>query len=357
MTSCSILIPTFNRPVYLKRLLAYYDDYESTFNIVIADSSSDDIRKLNAETISSFSNLNVQYLEYSSEIHLFHKIADALNHVNTKYCVICADDDFITPNGIKQAVDFLEKNRDFTIAHGNGIRFWSKTGKGNKQRFSWGPRFNFVPSITLPDPSSRLTYHLSNRGPTFYDVHRTDLLKLILEETVKFTSDWRFGELLPSVLTLIYGKMKYLEVFYAARGPGLTARTSKPLIDFIRDGTYDEKYRRFRECLSIHLSKQSQLDIEESRKVIDNAWSGYMKRVHVNYHKATLTNFKNILINRMGDTLDFLNLPDWMDNGIRKSYRKLFSPPGEVDISPSSKYYDDCNKIRLHVLSYPRRDG
>ena len=46
---CTIIIPTYNRSDYLRRILSYYNEY-------VADSSSDETKKMNKETISSLSN-------------------------------------------------------------------------------------------------------------------------------------------------------------------------------------------------------------------------------------------------------------------------------------------------------------
>jgi len=347
---CTIIIPTYNRPEYLRRILGYYNEYGENYNIIVADSSSDENKRINKKTISSVSNLNILYLtNYSTEINPTNKIADALNHVNTKYCVLCADDDFVTPTGINQSTDFLEKNPDFTVAHGLYISFYLETDKRGKQQFCGAPIYPYK-SITFPDAKSRLNFHFSNYYPTFYAVHRTDFLNMILKETTQFTDDYRFGELLPSMLTLIQGKMKCLDVLYAAREdiPGSTGQICENLKDFIKVGTHDEKYAKFRDCLAMHLSKKSQLDLEESKRVVDDAMSAYMK--------------KNSLINKVSNALDYFRLPDWIDEGIRTLYRKLFLSKqmrmddfqSSVDV-PSSKYYDDFNKIRLHVLSYSKK--
>lgn len=351
MIKVSIIIPTYNRPAYLRRILDYYNDCGKDFNIIVADSSSNENKRLNKRIIQGFPNINISYLnDYPPELRWFHKVADAVNHVEEKYCVLCADDDFVTPNGINQSVDFLEKNPDFTVAHGYYIGFYLKTDEEGNQQFYWKPAYSHE-SITFSDPKLRLNYHLSNYSQlTIYGVHRADFLKVILEETAKFTDDDRFGELLPSMLTLIYGKMKCLDVLYGAREvlPNSGGRTSKRLNDFFREGTYNEKYARFRDCLSTHLSKQSQLDIKESKKVVDDAMSAYMKK-----HYPVKP-----LISKMKDILDYLRLPDWMDRGIRRSYRELTrlsrTKKYSIDMSPSSEYYDDFNKIRLHVLSHSK---
>lgn len=347
---CTILIPTYNRSDYLRRILSYYNENAGNYNIIVADSSSNENKKRNEKIISSFSSINISYINYPSEINLHYKIADALNHVNTKYCVLCADDDFVTPNGIDQSTDFLEKNQDFTVAHGYYISFYLKTDK-KKQHFYWDPIYPYK-SITFPDAKSRLNYQFSNYYPTFYAVHRADFLKMIFEETTKFTDDYRFGELLPSMLALIYGKMKCLDVLYAAREliPTSTSGRVENIRDFIKNDTYDKKYTKFRDRLAVHLSKMSQLDIEESTKVVDNAMSAYMAEYPEDY--------KDIVIHKMKEILDHLGLPDWIDKGIRALYRKLFLPKQKdsfLNLKSSIeghyfKYYSDFKKIRLQVF-------
>ena len=42
MPKVSIIIPTYNRPAYLRRILDYYDSFGEDFKIIVADSSSDE---------------------------------------------------------------------------------------------------------------------------------------------------------------------------------------------------------------------------------------------------------------------------------------------------------------------------
>lgn len=58
----TILIPTYNRPEYLKRVLGYYADYQVACDIIVADSSSDENKELNRGAISSFSNIDISYI-------------------------------------------------------------------------------------------------------------------------------------------------------------------------------------------------------------------------------------------------------------------------------------------------------
>jgi glycosyltransferase domain-containing protein len=339
---CTIIIPTYNRPNYLKRILNYYNVCGENYKIIVADSSSYESKKLNKEFISSPLNLNILHLsDYPSTINPSHKINDVLNYVDTKYCVFCADDDFITSNGIKKSIEFLEKNPDYVCAQGDYISF--KFNSENKN-FFWKPGYLCQKSITSSDPQKRLYLHMSNYMQTFYSVHKTKILKKSFEEVPKYTDDDRFGELLPSMLTLIYGKMKKLDVFYAARESTSDSggRTSKKIPNFIKEGTYDKKYAEFKNCLAVHLSGNSQLDIEEAEKVVDRAWAEYFERV-----------IKRSLAGKIDDVVTSICLPSRIDEGIRGTYRKLFRRndySARTTDDPPVEYLDDFNKIKKLVI-------
>lgn len=277
---CTIIIPTYNRPKYLRRILSYYNGFEENYNIIVADSSSNENKKLNKKSVLIFSNLEIQYIDkYLSKIEPSHKITDVLNYINTKYSVLCADDDFIIPKGINRAVNFLENNEDFSVAQGHYIYFYLKNEDKREQKLCWASSIYLDKSITFPEAESRLAFHLSNyQLPTFYAVHRTELLKMIFKDTVKFTDDDRFGELLPSMLTLIYGKMKHMDVLYGAREIIIDSggRTSKNLNNFIKNGTYEKKYTKFRECLAKALVSEEDISKEKAQKLIDKAMNQYL---------------------------------------------------------------------------------
>ena len=349
MKKVSIIIPTYNRPNYLRRILDYYNSYKTDYKIIIADSSSIENKALNKETISSFPNLKILYLDvYSDKINPLYKLVDAIKHTKGKYCLFCADDDFITPNGINQSVDFLENNQDFTIVHGHYISFYSKNKEKGEKKFCWRLG-DAVKQITFPDARSRLIEYLSDYSiSTFYGVHRTDSLKMVLEEALKFTNDERFSEFLISILPLIYGKMKCLDVLYAARETIFSSAgiTNKTINDFIKEGSYEGKYANFKNCLAIHLNKNSQLTIEESQKIIDEAMAIYLKKSRPNDYKYFLINI-------------LYYFPEAISKKIKLIYRRAklnFSKPTGNFLNfindPSSKYYDDFNRIRGCLMSH-----
>lgn len=329
----TIIIPTYNRYPLLLRLLKYYESYAFLGRFCVFDSSS--CEKVPPALQLILNSRHIDYYRYEPDIIPIQKICQGINdaRIDTPYTVFCADDDFAMPNGIQQSVDFLEKNSDFTIAHGHYIHFWTE---GDNRSFRWRPGYPYV-SNTSSDPESRFLSHFTNYVPTFYAVHRTDFLKMILNETIKFTSEVRFGELLPSMLALIYGKMKHLDVLYCARDsqPGSAGgRSSKNMPDFVREGTFDEKYSKFKDCLATHLSKQFQSNID-AEKIIDKAMDLYLQ-IHFVLKK---------------EQIELLPI-----------YEKEFLPGKIVSHNfarsvgdPSSKYYGDFRNIRSHVLQHSKQ--
>lgn len=360
ISKCTILIPTFNRPEYLRRILSYYNGFEENYNIIVADSSSDESKLVNKKNMSTFLNLDIQHIDkYPLKIETSHKINDALNYVNAKYCVFCADDDFIIPNGIRQSVSFLENNSDFSCAHGHYISFCLRATKKGRQQFLF--RFLYPSKqINFPEARYRLFYHLSNyQIPTFYAVHRTDLVKIIFKDTVKFTDDCRFGELLPTMLTLIYGKMKMLDVLYSVREKNycLVRPVRKSFNNFIKIGTYDRKYNKFKNCLAEHLIKNSRMNSDEAKELIDKAMTEFLSKY---YPK----NFKHFFVSKMNNFFNPLNLPEPIDRNIRMLYRKIFTTKDhfnelkemnnfiKIIKNPHSKYFNDFEKISNHLSLY-----
>jgi len=280
--------------------------------------------------------------DYPSTIHPIDKFCDISNYVESEYGLFCADDDFITPDGITQSIDFLEKNLDYSVAHGVYVRFSIKNNSDNKPYLLWQPAYP-PESITFPDAKDRFYHNLANYSfPTFYGVHRTKDLKMILDETAKYADEVRFGELLPTLLTAIHGKIKCLDVLYAARDASSGSNIYPSLHDYIKEGIYDAKYSRFKNCLANHLAQKSNLEIGGAEEIIDTAMSAYLKN-----------NFgiKNRLSSKMSHVLDFLEFPDSIDTKIRSTYRKLvFAKQKNKPLlgnNIDSRFNDELNKIQL----------
>lgn len=325
----TLVIPAYDRPWCLLRVLDYYRTYAAGIRIIIADSGPDAAKEVHRKIVASFSDMNILYLgDYPYNTMLYMKLPDVLNHADTPYCVFCGDDDFITPRGIRDSVSFLDDNPDYTVAHGYYIAF---RFDDKSSRFCWNACYPYESNASL-DPVTRFLTHFANYScATFYAVHRTDFVRMLLDETVRFTTTPRFGELLASLISVIHGRMKHLDVFYAARDNGAEVVDRRPegIRSFVEDGTYAEQYRPFRDCLASHLSGAAHLSMQEACRTVDR---GMQIFYGVNY--VMRKDIKKLSI-----------------------YEKLFAPGesvmqafAEVLENPSSPYYEDFDIIRNHVL-------
>jgi len=344
---CNIIIPTYNRPDYLRRILHYYRNFGSCFDIIVADSSSAENKKINRDTISSLSGINILYLDNYSPSTISHdKFADMVQFAQKKYCVICADDDFIIPNGIKKAIEFLEGNADFTTAHGAYISFFLKNTGESHSQFIWQPIYPYS-SIVSDSAKERLIKHFADYCQTMYAVHRTEFLQMIYGELLKSKVDpLLFGELLPDMLTLIYGKMKRLKVLYAARQAFSTHGGNWPSMqDFKKVGKFGKEYEKFRNCLAVNLIKNSGLTQKEANEVVDVGTDTYFKKYYaIPFYKK----LRAAILAR---------LPEKVSKKIRLAYQSVRSPESKdesVDTmeDPSSGYYKDFNILRSHIMFY-----
>jgi len=175
---------------------------------------------------------------------------------------------------------------------------------------------------------------LINLLPIFYAVHRTKLLKLVLGEAGKYTTDYRFGELLPATLAALYGKMQHLDVLYCARNQvPATFYSARPKItDFIKDGSYEQRYADFSNCLAMHLSAKGQIGVREAKKVVDETMFLYFT--------------SHVMSDKMKD--EKTRLLHKQQSLKQKEINASFEHSTRAG---SSKYYADLERIRSSVLA------
>ena len=351
----SLVIPTYNREKYLRRILSYFAKHNYECKIVIADSSFEEKKILNQRVVDSFSQLQIKYLSFHPDVSPFQKFADAISSVTTKYCVMCADDDFITPNSMKKCIDFLERNPEFTAVGGYYYDFLALKQSNRKKTFFWRKYLfssenieNYM-TITSPEPKDRLSIHFTNYFPTIYYIHQTDFLQMIYKEILQNTSDVRFGEILLDMLTIIHGKIQTLDILYGARESIVTSSTStySRLSHFINNGTYDEKFQKFRECLVNHLIEKQEISVQDAEKIINDGMESYIQnRLAVNNKDSV--NCIRQLIRTLLIKLRYFRINI-------SQYRK-FSFKKQIDLEkwniedPPKKYLDDFNDIKETVL-------
>lgn len=345
MSKIDLFIPTYNRPDFLERLLNYYQDLAVKYRIIVADSSSVRNKKLNKKIILKFPRLNILYLDKFNPLQVSHqKFAEMVKVAEAKYTVFCADDDFLIPSGIDEAVNFLDKNKDYSSAHGTYIAFYINSNLPFFKKFIWRYIYPYE-SIADENPLTRVSKHLGNYYQVLWAVRRTDHLKTVYKEFLKSRTDpVLFGELLPDILTLIYGKMKRLNTFYSARQAFSTAYGYWPsLQDAIEAGNYKAEYNNFRKSIAKNLKTVSGIPEEDAYRIIDASMQRYLK------HSAQehMTGRINLFLRKF---------PDFLSNLMRQLHilylysKKNSGRIGYID-NPESKYFKDFEILKKHVIN------
>ncbi|PKN02179.1 MAG: hypothetical protein CVU77_01790 [Elusimicrobia bacterium HGW-Elusimicrobia-1] len=276
MSSATIVTTPHYGHKLLKSFLAYYALFDFPCPILVLDSSETPADQ--SEVSAILSHKAVKHISYPHDTRFEDKLSDGLMHAATPYAAVCSEDDFITPAGLTAAMAHLDKNPDYALAHGRYAVYTASADRSGKTDFHAAP-VNSGTSVTDSSAIDRVCRNLAEyRLATFSALHKTEVLRRIWNETPRHTDDMRFGELLPSSLSLIYGKMAFLDTFYCARRTGVksTGQSVLSLTDYIEDGTYIAKYDRFKKCLLSALSKESpDTDISTAGKRIDNAMDEY----------------------------------------------------------------------------------
>jgi len=227
----------------------------------------------NGNTINEFNkSLRLKYYHFNSEISLEEKVFKTLNHVDSKYSVLCADDDFLIPNTLKQCIEFLEDHKDYSVAHGKSIMIGFDKSSIIVNNY---PQRN----IEDENPGSRLINHLENYTTTFYSVQKTETLMHNWDSARKHTSDILFGELLPSCLSIVQGKSKSIDNLYMVRqyhtNSTATLNLRNVYADLFSNATKLEKaFSSFQYSLANEMKKFGRLgESENYEKISDAFWS------------------------------------------------------------------------------------
>lgn len=220
----TIIVPTFDRPEKCLNLINYLIKEFDDIKIVIVQTFHK--KKLNL-TKKLINQKNIQLINLDSSIHLYKKLFIATEKITTPLSCICADDDFITIEGIKGSIEFFQKNNDFVMCKGKNISFFKyyDNRKTNLTFFDSSTSY----SLDNNDPTLRVQQLLNDHTCLIHGTFRTNYLRQALEKTSiyldTFNSEIKidfylkfmcFAEIFFGLAITSLGKIKYCkdEIFY-----------------------------------------------------------------------------------------------------------------------------------------------
>ena len=199
----TIMIPTKDKPEYLKRALEYYEKEEFKGTILIGDSST--------PPLELDYNLNIDCNYYPPSMLVGAVWAEMVKRVNTPYIVSAGDDDFIILKGARECVYFLDNNPEFLASYGMRINFKTvnDTPRGEIER---------TIAFHMPDytgtPEQRWELYLQNGRSTMFFITRSEVVKELYDGCSG--TPYVVDEFLPCSRMMLMGKCQPLSTVTVA---------------------------------------------------------------------------------------------------------------------------------------------
>jgi len=213
----SLLVPTKDRPSYVKRLLKYYSDLNFKGYIYILDGSNTKLSKNITNYIKQLNNKKIIYFHDVGYPGMITK--KYLSKVNTDYVAQLGDDDYLIPDGLKKCIKFLDKNPNFSAAHGEGIIVTSSENPNKINHIDL-----YAQTVRLENSAKeRVFKHLSDNTQPNFSVFRKKVFEKILSPIPNFEdsalcpnrgiSDY----LIQTTMSVVCTKIKEISSLYLVR--------------------------------------------------------------------------------------------------------------------------------------------
>lgn len=267
----TILIPTYNRPEDLKKLIFYIVNNFSLTNvyILVLDGSDDKNKILNKKICESAS---IGYKSYEKQLTYVERLLSGLKQVKTKTTTILGDDDILSPNGFTDCVKFLHDNDDYAIAHGKYIGFnYTPNGISFNETY-------ISQSMESNSALERLfNFFSAYTAPTYYAVNRTSLLLKSFEELIKNKldiDDYVAAEIMVSAIPIVNGKLKRLDSFFQARR-FIPATKDKYVVyaKYVMETDFSKKFSKIKESILDNMPIREKIKDEIIFDAIDYAFA------------------------------------------------------------------------------------
>lgn len=274
----TILVPTYNRYRFLKRLVRYYVSTGFPAPLKLLDSSDSPEEDIELQHLVS-TNTHISQHLFPPDTHPVTKQHIGLQEVNTPFVVVWADDDFLVPWSVLDGVQFLQNSPDHSIVHGQSGIFRkdldSELFVGSYRQLSY----------TNELASDRLVSFLSNYSVTVYSVHRThDLrtnMRLVEEQGLRY----RWAELCLGSLSAIRGKIHKCDRLYLLkqvhesmdswRGSAHPGDFFDNYIGWLMDTEWGNTYLRFRNTLATELAVTDSISLDLAIQTVQQAFWAY----------------------------------------------------------------------------------
>lgn len=264
------LVPTHNRPQFLRRLMRFFVQVQPQFTLRIIDSSETGTAAENRSIVEGASRqIRVEYQHIPRPF--YEKLALGLGDVTTPYVAMCADDDCLFPETVTRSVEFLEEQPTYASAMGHKAQI-------NTTKKTWLGSLKVLKGYSIEDESilDRCRLMATQWYSNFYAVYRTRTLHdsfRIVAANSSPKSLPQLPEMLMSQLSVLRGPAKVLPMMYSIWQRHETNWTN--MVAKALQSQPELHYAQFRACLLEQLQLAG-IDREESERLIDQ-WYGHYR--------------------------------------------------------------------------------
>lgn len=237
----TIVIPVHGKQEYIERCLLHYSKTMPNLGIdVIFFDSSDQPYEI---SVAPF-----KYLYFGPENNR-EKFFLILEYINTEYMVIAASDDLLLSTAIIECVDFLNKNADYSAAHGYHLEIDEKTGTIINPAYTKRPFLNHKNGIEYPkDAADRLReyFQLPNFQMLNHAVLRKEAWALAIERykniELKKLSAYAYSDFTQGVAILAHGNVRFINQVYNIRSSERILYTARLQPSLHQSKTFNDNY-------------------------------------------------------------------------------------------------------------------
>jgi len=318
------LVPTHNRPQFLRRFFHFYGQFPPGFSFSVIDSSGPSAAAENLAAIERWKGeLEIEYRHV--DLNFIDKCAHGLEQVRTPFAVLCADDDLVFPDAIRRCVDFLENEQGYASAIGRNTALYVTPPR-------WSCMVHQGYSIEDDRPFDRCFRMADYWFSNFYAVHRTGILRDIFRITAASTDSrltLHVPEMLLSQLSVLRGRVRVLPLMYSLLEGHETNSSA-----VTRTGVQPEAellYQRFKRCLTEQF-EQVGIDRADAERFIDDSY-GFFRDPNVASRRRRRSTVQQMwrLVRKITDlTLDSL----WMNYRGRSAIKRLLRASDFAECGP-----------------------
>jgi glycosyltransferase domain-containing protein len=278
--SFALLIPTYEGTPYLRRTLDYLRHIGFPGAVLLSDNSSGEHRAFVQSCAQRYPELRLEIELHPPETDFLHKLCRTLARLPARFVMLCGQDDFVVPAPLENILQRLAADPGLSAARGRVARF-ALSRSGAKMGCSLTR--HTMREYTDPDPRARVLAHLSLYAPTFYSVHRRELLLESFQRTAAATRNVIFLQYLSSCITVFQGRVEctdelfYLRQAHADSWSGRLQQDQEHWPLLLTSPEYSRYYMEFRRAL-LDLLGAADTEAEVVGRSIDAAYVDLARR-------------------------------------------------------------------------------